>query len=50
MNNKNNIISSFNIFSTQSNEVYFINPIIICLIIIICCLMLYFVRFKSSKV
>jgi len=49
MNNKNNIISSFDIFSTQSNELCLIDPIILCLIVFIICLILYIITFKLSK-
>ena len=48
MNNINNIISSFDIFSTQSKELCLIDPMIICLIIISTCLILYIICFKLS--
>jgi hypothetical protein len=49
MNNNNNIISSFDIFSTQSKELCLIDPMILCLIVIIICLFLYIIGFKLSK-
>jgi hypothetical protein len=49
MNSKNNITSVFDIFSSQSNELCLIDPIILCLIIIIISLILYIIGFKLSK-
>ncbi len=45
----NNIVSSFDIFSTQSKELCLIDPMILCLIVIIVCLFLYIIGFKLSK-
>jgi hypothetical protein len=47
--NNNNIISSFDIFSTQSNELCLIDPMIFCLIITIICLLLYIIGFRLSN-
>lgn len=46
---KNNIISSFDIFSTKSNDLCLIDPIILCLIIVLICLFLYIIGFKLPK-
>jgi len=48
MNNNNNIISSFDIFSFESKELCLIDPMILCLIVIIVCLFLYIIGFKLS--
>ncbi len=47
--NNNNIISSFDIFSTESKELCLIDPMILCLIVSIICLFLYIIGFKLSK-
>lgn len=43
---KNNIISSFDIFTSKSKDLYLIDPLMLCLIIIILCLFLYIVGYK----
>jgi len=43
---KNNIISSFDIFSSKSKDLCLIDPLMLCLIIIILCLFLYIVGYK----
>lgn len=45
----NNIVSTFDIFSTESKELCLIDPVILCLIITIICLFLYIIGFKLSK-
>ena len=45
----NNIISYFDIFSTQSKDLCLIDPMILCLIVIIICLFLYIIGFKLSE-
>lgn len=45
----NNIVSSFDIFSSESGELCLIDPMILCSIIIIICLFLYIVGFRLSK-
>lgn len=49
MNNKNNIISSFDIFSSESKNLCLVDPMILSLIIIVVCLLLYFFGIKLSK-
>lgn len=44
----NNIISSFDIFSSQSKDLYLIDPMILSAIIIITCLFLYIMGYKYS--
>ncbi len=46
--NNNNIVSTFDIFSTQSKELCLIDPMILCLIITIICLSLYIIGFRLS--
>lgn len=43
------IISSFDIFSSQSKDLCLIDPMILCLIISIICIFLYIIGFKLSK-
>ena len=49
-NNNNNIINSFDIFSSQSKELCLIDPMILCLIVIIICLFLYIIGFTPLKI
>lgn len=45
----NNIISSFDIFSSQSKDLCLIDPMILCAIVFIICLFLYIIGFRVSK-
>lgn len=49
MKTKNNIISSFDIVSSQSQELCLIDPMILCAIIIFICLFLYIIGYKLPK-
>lgn len=49
MKTKNDIINSFEISSSKSNKLCLIDPIILCLIITIICIILYIIGFKLSK-
>jgi|688.fasta_scaffold1948063_2 hypothetical protein len=49
MNNNNEIISSFDIFPTESKKLCLIDPMILGLIIIAICLLLYIIGFKLSE-
>lgn len=46
---KNNIISSFDIFSSKSKDLCLIDPLILCLIVIFICLFLYIIGYKLPK-
>ncbi len=45
----NNIVSSFDIFSSESKDLCLIDPMILCAIIITICLFLYIIGFRLSK-
>lgn len=45
----NNIVSSFDIFSSESGKLCLIDPMILFLIVVIICLFLYIIGFKLSK-
>jgi hypothetical protein len=45
----NNIVSSFDIFSSESKDLCLIDPMILCVIIIVICIFLYIIGFKLSK-
>ena len=45
----NNIISSFDIFSSKSKDLCLIDPIILSAIVILICLFLYIVEYKFTK-
>ena len=45
----NNIVSSFDIFSSESKNLCLIDPMILGAIIIIICLFLYIIGFRLSK-
>lgn len=45
----NNIISSFDIFTSQSENLCLIDPMKLCILIIVVCLFLYIICFKISK-
>ncbi len=48
--NKNSIIlSSYDIFQNNSKELYLIDPIMLSFIIIVICLFLYIIGFKSFR-
>lgn len=49
METKTNIISSFDIFSSQSNELCLIDPMMLCVIIILICLFLYIIGYKLPQ-
>ena len=42
----NNIISSFDIFSSKSKNLCVIDPMMLCLIIVLICLFLYIIGYK----
>ena len=46
---KNNIISSFDIFSSKSKDLCLIDPLILGLIIVLICLFLYIIEYKLPK-
>lgn len=45
----NNIISSFDIFSSKSEDLCLIDPMILSMIIILICLFLYIIGYKLPK-
>ncbi len=47
--NKSKIVSSYNIFQTNSPELCLIDPMILLCLIICICLFLYIIGFKLSK-
>ena len=46
---KNNIISSFDIFSAKSKDLCLIDPLILSLIVVLVCLFLYIIGYKLPK-
>ena len=49
MNKNSNIVSSYNVYQSKSNELCLIDPMILLCLIICICLFLYIIGYKLSK-